>query len=196
MPLYNNKTYLILLLAVLLTGSLVGCRRRTTIPRPYGYYRIDIPMPEYQQAAYGPYLFQLNSLATLTPKQEPGEVYWCNVDYPSLNAQIHCSYKPVRGNLGELTRDALEFVYKHTGQASAIPEREFANPEKKVYGIFFTLEGNTASPYQFFLTDSTRHFFRGAVYCNCRPNADSLRPVLDYLEHDVEHLIESFEWNR
>lgn len=187
----SSSKYIVVLM---LLTILVGCTRRASIPRPYGYYRIDIPTPTYRDMSYGPYLLDLNDIATLRPHAEPNEIYWCDIDYPTLNADIHCSYKAVQGNLNLLTRDALEFVYKHAGQATAIPEREFANPEKKVYGVLFTLEGNTASPYQFFLTDSVRHFFRGAVYCNCRPNADSLRPVLDYLEHDVEHLIETFQW--
>ena len=56
------------------------------------------------------------------------------------------------------------------------------------------MEGNVASNYQFFLTDSTNRFFRGAMYFNMRPNADSLQPVTDFVKADLEVLIESFEW--
>lgn len=197
MPHSNNHNRLFLPLGIaFLLLTLVACGRKAGIPRPYGYYRIDIPSPEYCDTSYGPYRFELNRYARLEPQNEPGEKYWADIVYPSLNARIHCSYKPVQHNLPGLTRDALEFVYKHTSQATAIPEREFAHPEQQVYGVYFTLEGNTASPYQFFLTDSTHHFFRGAAYCNCRPNADSLRPVLDYVAHDIEHLIETFRWTR
>lgn len=163
-------------------------------PKPYAYVRIEVPDHSYRPAAYGPYGFELSTHAELQARPEPGERYWANINYPTLNATIHCSYKPVRNDLTALTRDALEFVYKHSQQASAIPEHDYSNPEQHVYGVFFTLEGNTASPYQFILTDSTRHFFRGAVYCNCRPNADSLAPVLDYLREDVIHIMETFRW--
>ena len=171
-----------------------GCQKHPT-PRPYGYYRMDFPAAEYTafQANEG-YRFERSVYAEPRKVVSEGEGQWMNLHYEMLNADIHCSYMPVHGNLRELTDDAMEFVYKHVTQASALPERAYANEEAKVYGVFFTLQGNTASPFQFFLTDSTGHFFRGAAYCNCRPNADSLQPVLDYLEHDIEHLIESFAW--
>ena len=174
--------------------AIFSCRKAPT-PRPYGYYRIELPKAAYvNYVSKEGYRFERSVYATPKIVKHETDGKWMNLHYDILNADIHCSYMPVHGNLRELTDDAMEFVYKHVSQASAIPEREFANDQERVYGVFFTLQGNTASPYQFFLTDSTRHFFRGAVYCNCRPNADSLQPVLEYLEHDIEHLIESFEW--
>ena len=97
-------------------------------------------------------------------------------------------------NLRELTNDALEFVYRNASFANAIPEREYSHPEAQVYGVLFDLEGNTASSCQFFITDSTRNFFRASVYCNCPPNADSLAPVYNYLRKDVIRMVETFEW--
>ena len=192
-----------LLVMMLLCGSM-SCRRTPT-PRPYGYYRIDLPAEAYvpfdgQKISVKskefniPCRSEVSKYATVLALQHDGEGQWMNIHYDMLNADIHCSYMPVHGNLRELTDDAMEFVYKHVTQASAIPEREFVNEKAKVYGVFFTLQGNTASPFQFFLTDSTHHFFRGAAYCNCRPNADSLQPVLNYLDADIAHFIESFEW--
>lgn len=170
-------------------------------PRPYGYYRITPPDTAYALlSAYSPdfqtfpYDFDLSQNAQVTLRQKQGERYWINIYYPALDATVHCSYKPVGGDLRELTEDALEFVYKNVSHASAIPERDYMHPEEKVYGVLFDLEGNTASSCQFFLTDSTRHFFRGSVYCNCQPNADSLAPVYEYLKTDVIRLVESFKW--
>ena len=128
------------------------------------------------------------------PRQKEGERYWINLYYPALDATIHCSYKPLNGNLRELTNDALEFVYKNASHATSIPERDYEHSEANVYGVLFDLEGNTASSCQFLLTDSIHHFFRASVYCNCPPNADSLAPVYDYLRTDVIRLIESFRW--
>ena len=190
-----TKRYWIGLFLVCLTGLLCVSCRRHTVPRPYGYYRIAIPDTAYQPLSKPyPYTFALSANAEVREHTNPKERYWIEVHYPSLNADIHCSYKPVQGNLRALTDDAIEFVYKHAQIASAIPEKEFANPEANVYGVLFTLQGNTASPYQFFLTDSTRHFFRGAVYCNCPVNPDSLAPVFEYLQTDVTRLMETFAW--
>jgi gliding motility-associated lipoprotein GldD len=190
-----NFKFLIFNLAVLAFAS---CGKTNT-PKPYGYYRITTPDTSYvdfaSQYPQFPYDFALSRNAQVQRRNEPGEQYWINLYYPALRATIHCSYKPVRNNLRELTEDALEFVYRNASHASAIPEREYAHPEADVYGVLFDLEGNTASSCQFFLTDSTRHFFRASVYCNCPPNADSLAPVYEYLRRDVIRLVETFRWN-
>jgi len=171
-------------------------------PRPYGYYRITVPDTAYTPFADAnantkadfPYTFALSRNAVVQPRTDVPEPYWVNLYYPALDATIHCSYKPVRNNLRELTNDALEFVYRNASFASAIPESEYAHPEADVYGVLFDLEGNTASSCQFFVTDSTRHFFRASVYCNCSPNADSLAPVYEYLRTDIIRMVETFEW--
>lgn len=167
-------------------------------PRPYGYYRITPPdtayVPFEAQYADYPYAFALSQNAVVRPRTDVAEPYWINLYYPALDATIHCSYKPVHNNLRELTNDALEFVYRNASFASAIPERDYTHPEARVYGVLFDLEGNTASSCQFFVTDSTNHFFRASVYCNCPPNADSLAPVYEYLRKDVIKMVETFKW--
>ena len=190
-----NFEFLIFNLALLFFAS---CAKNNT-PKPYGYYRITppdtayVPFDNYQSPITNyPYSFALSTNAVVQPRTD--EPYWINLYYPALNATIHCSYKPVQNNLRELTNDALEFVYRNASFASAIPESEYSHPEAHVYGVLFDLEGNTASSCQFFVTDSTRHFFRASVYCNCPPNADSLAPVYNYLRTDIIRMVESFEW--
>ena len=180
---------------LLLVMAMVSCGRATA-PKPYGYYRITVPDTAYTDFAplfpRYPYTFALSQNAQVQPRAD--EPYWINIYYPALDATIHCSYKPVQHNLRELTNDALEFVYRNASFANAIPEREYSHPEAQVYGVLFDLEGNTASSCQFFITDSTRNFFRASVYCNCPPNADSLAPVYNYLRKDVIRMVETFEW--
>lgn len=169
------------------------------MPKPYGYFRVELPEHTYQvfdRADY-PYSFEYSTSAEArTDVGSADELYWLDIRYPAFDARIHCSYKPVEGNLRELSLDAQDFVFKHASKASAIPEKGFDNPEQHVYGVYYELHGNTASPFQFYLTDSTRHFFRAALYFNCMPNQDSLAPVIQYLQTDVMNMIESFEWNR
>lgn len=178
---------------VLLT--MVSCSRGY-IPRPYGYPRIQIPDTAYSFFSGDrlPYAFDLSDNAVVIYKTEPGEKYWIDIFYPTLNASIHCSYKPVNGDLAALADDAQKFVYKHASRADAIPEIGFEHPEERVYGVLYELYGHTASPVQFVLTDSVTHFFRGALYFNSAPNQDSIAPVLDYVREDIMRLIESFEW--
>ena len=185
--------------------TLISCNK-SSVPKPYGYFRIAVPdtsyinFEDYNQSPITnnlysyPYTFALSQNAVVQPRSD--EPYWIDLVYPDLNATIHCSYKPVRRNLRELTNDALDLVYRNANFASAIPEQGYAHPEANVYGVLFDLEGNTASSCQFFLTDSTRHFFRASVYCNCHPNADSLAPIYQYLRTDVIRMVESFEWKK
>ena len=167
------------------------------MPKPYGYVRLTMPDTCYADAVPTgyPYRFDVSCHAEVRPvSDEQGGQYWIDLHYPALNATVHCSYQPVRGNLRELTDDAIRFVYRHSSHASSIPEQGFVHAEARVYGVLFDLEGNTASSMQFFVTDSVRHFFRAAAYCDCVPNADSLAPVYDYLHKDVVRMVESFEW--
>jgi gliding motility-associated lipoprotein GldD len=189
-------------LSILLLLACVSCSNNYT-PRPYGYYRITVPDTAYTDFSIVnsqlsilnyPYSFALSQNAIVRPRTE--EPFWINIYYPSLDATIHCSYKPVHNNLRELTEDALEFVYRNASYATSIPEREYMHPEAKVYGVLFDLEGNTASSCQFFITDSTHHFFRASVYCNCPPNADSLAPVYNYLRTDIIKMVETFQWTK
>ena len=171
--------------------------QQSSIPKPYGYIRLTMPDTCYADAvpAGYPYRFDVSCHADVRPvSDEQGGQYWIDLHYPALNATVHCSYQPVRGNLRELTDDAIRFVYRHSSHASSIPEQGFVHAEARVYGVLFDLEGNTASSMQFFVTDSVRHFFRAAAYCDCVPNADSLAPVYDYLHKDVVRMVESFEW--
>ena len=178
----------------LLLLSFVACSNNYT-PRPYGYYRITTPDTAYVDFNPSfPYTFALSRNAVVQPRTDVSEPYWINIYYPALDATIYCSYKPVQNNLRELTNDALEFVYRNASFATAIPEQDYAHPEASVYGVLFDLEGNTASSCQFFVTDSTHHFFRASVYCNCPPNADSLAPVYNYLRTDIIKMVETFEW--
>ena len=178
-----------------LSTILVGCGNKVQ-PKPYGYFRIAIPDTSYAeiQTLHYPYAFRLSTNAYIQERQEKGEQYWIDIQYPTLNATIHCSYKPVENNLRILSRDAQEFLYKHTTVASAIPVQEYGNAANNVWGLYYELHGNTATPIQFVLTDSTKHFFRGSVYCNSVPNQDSLAPIYDYLRKDVRVLMESMKW--
>lgn len=166
-------------------------------PKPRGYFRITLPEKNYQKADTTlPYTFEFPEYARLKPDnsgtQEP---FWINLDFPRFNAKIHISYKPVKDNLYQLLEDNRELAFKHTIKADAIKEQLFESPEKEVYGMLYEIEGNTASPAQFFVTDSTRHFLRGSLYFNTVPNKDSIAPVLEFVKQDIIHLMETLTWN-
>jgi gliding motility-associated lipoprotein GldD len=99
-------------------------------------------------------------------------------------------------DLAQLLEDSHTLAYNHAIRADAINEKIYVNPQKKVYGTIYMIDGNAASPLQFYLTDSTNNFLRGALYFREVPNIDSLRPVIDFLTPDIIRLIETTEWKK
>lgn len=173
---------------------LIACRENP-IPKPYGYFRVGLPEQTYLQCDTTlPFVFDYASSAVVILKKDAQEKNWLDIEYPRLNASIHCSYTAVKNNIDVLTRDAAELVQKHAIKADEIREQFYSNPQKGVYGNYYDIRGNTASVAQFYLTDSVRHFFRGSVYFNHVPNKDSVGPMAGFIRRDVIRLMESFQW--
>lgn len=167
-------------------------------PKPRGYYRIYFPKRVYQQYKAGcPYTFTYPGYAMVEQDKAAGaKPCWINLQIPQFNATLHLSYQPVTSKkvFNELIEDAHTFAFKHTVKATSIDEGIISYPDRKVYGIYYTIDGNAASSAQFFLTDSTKHYLRGALYFNSQPRLDSIQPVLDFVKKDMEVLIKSFAW--
>ncbi len=167
-------------------------------PKPRGFFRIKFPEKTYQN--YNgpcPYTFQYPGYAkVVNDSAKDAKPCWLNIDFPRFNGKLHLSYHPVTSKkiFNQLVEDARTFAFKHTVKATSIDEGRIAYPGKKVYGIYYTIEGNTASSVQFFLTDSTNHYLRGALYFNEAPRIDSIRPVLDFVKKDIDVMIRSFRW--
>ncbi|MHC1702746.1 MAG: gliding motility lipoprotein GldD [Tenuifilaceae bacterium] len=177
--------------------SLNGCGTES-IPKPRGYFRLEFPEKKYRELdTIFPYKFSYPVYGKIVDDKMAGaEKYWINVDFPDYKARIHISYKQINGNLDELIEDVRTLAYKHTIKADAINEKIFSNPEKKVYGTLYDIRGNAASSYQFYVTDSLKHFLRGALYFNVQPNKDSIAPAVEFFGKDMAYLIESVEWKK
>lgn len=180
---------------------IVACNSPYTFKKR-GYFRIDFPEKKYtvfDQAGY-PYTFEYPVYGTVikdsTFFDEAAEnPWWINIDFPGYNGRIHMSYKEIgKNNFDSLVSDAFRMSYKqHTYKASDIRD-SLMMTANGIEGIFFTLKGNTASASQFFLTDSVKHFLRGALYFSATPNSDSLGIVNDFFKEDMLHLISTFRW--
>lgn len=169
-------------------------------PKPRGYFKIDLPEKKYQTyLAECPFSFDFPVYAEVQPdSSRESKPCWMNVNYPQFNGRIHLSYQSVTSEkqFNQLIEDARTFAFKHTVKATAIDEAMISYPEKKVYGIYYSIEGNTASSLQFFLTDSTKHYLRGALYFNEQPRLDSIQPVLNFIKKDIDLMIRSFKWKK
>jgi len=184
---------------VLLT--IISACKENYSAKPRAYFRINLPAKEYVTLAGNyPYRFDIPAYARIEPytgtlADSDTTRYWINIGFPQFRCRIHITYKQVLNNLPKLIEDAHTFAFKHSIKADAINQKEFSNTDSHVYGILFDIKGNTASSVQFYLTDSTRHFLRGALYFDNEPNKDSIAPVNDFLRQDIERLIETLTWN-
>lgn len=191
------KNILSVLLSFLLLQA-ISCKKEY-IPKPRGYFRISFPEKTYTKldSAALPYRFEIPGYSKIVPDYDQlAEPYWVNLQIRQHKAALHLSYKKVDNDLMKLTEDSRTLAYKHSIKADAINERVFINHTNKVYGTIYLIDGNSASPLQFYLTDSTKHFLRGALYIREVPNIDSIRPVIEFLTPDIIHLIETTEWTR
>ena len=186
---------------VLIAGLLASACNSDYVPRPRGYFKIPLPEHRYQvfdQPGY-PYTFEYPVYANILQdstffEDKPENPYWINIDFPRFNGRIYISYKDIgKQTFDKLRDDAYKMTYKHTLKATSI-EDSLMRTDQGVTGVFFNVGGNAATGRQFFLTDTTRHFLRGALYFDATPNEDSLSVVDNFLSQDMRHLINSFRW--
>jgi len=192
----NSHRLPILFSLVLIVVFLSACGDEYQ-PKPRAYFRITMPEKDYvlSQTEQLPYAFNLPAYAQIKPVKQQSEKYWINIQYPLFDAQLHLSYKAIHHNLDTLLNDMHKMMSKHIPKANAINEQMYLNDNRKVYGMAYNIKGSeAASPFQFYLTDSTHHFVRGALYFNFSPNNDSLRPIIKRLEEDIQEMIETFRW--
>jgi len=199
----KKTVHFIFLCVALSLVFLFSCNSNYTIGKKKGYFRIEFPEKKYQQfnqPGY-PYTFEYPVYATILKdtiffEEKPENPWWINIDVPRFAGRIYISYKEIgsRNKMDSLVNDAWKMAFKqHESVSTGITDSLMKTPNG-VEGIFFSLAGNTATANQFFLTDSTKHFLRGALYFDATPNADSLGIVNDFLKKDMLHLINSLQW--
>ena len=185
----------------LTTLLLISCDNsgKSYTPKPKGYMRIDLPTKSYTayDTAALPFRFEKAADATADLKRNEARMKWVDLLYPDLNGYIFLSYLPLRkpNDLAAEVDTSYRLLSQHFDFSSGVDERLFVNPNRHVYATTYRLQGqNVASTYQFWATDSVSHFLRGSLYIDCVPNNDSLAPVLEYLQADIDHLLETLEW--
>ena len=179
--------------------SLLSCSsddKDTIAPKPRAYYRLSFPEKKYvKYDSVCPFSFEMPVYCRMNNDKNYGaEPCWLNLNFPAFQGTLHLSYKAVNGNVKDYLQDTYTLASKHQVKASGIEEHLIAKDSNKVYGLIYEIKGNAASSIQFFLTDSTHHFLRGALYFNAVPNTDSIAPVLDFVWKDIYQMIATFKW--
>jgi gliding motility-associated lipoprotein GldD len=167
------------------------------VPKPNTYFRIDLPEKKYtvfRDECPFEFEYPSNYAIVLRDSDNNAEPCWKNIVYPRFSAELNLSYKHIDGNLNKFLDDSWTLATRHQVKASGMPETPIRRDSARVYGLMFEIEGNAASSLQFYVTDSTHHFLRGALYFFARPNYDSLAPVIDFIKKDVERMITTLKW--
>lgn len=171
-------------------------------PKPKDYPHINLPAHEYAvyQSPSCPFTIEMSVHATIQRDEKdslykPEDDCWFNIHYPELAATIYLSYKSLGGDytLAKLKNDAHRLTFKHTEKADFI-QPAFLETPFNVFGLVYNVGGDAASATQFYATDTMHHWLRGALYFKTTPNADSLAPVIKYINQDIKHMIESLRW--
>ena len=169
------------------------------LPKPPGYNRIELPRHEYQRLEQG-YPYQLDFSTHSRVEADSfnlNEKEWINMNYKEFGAKVHLTYKKIdqSTDFKTLSNDAFNLTAKHQIKAYGIEEAILLTPNGYV-AVVAELSGEVPTQFQFFVTDSTSNFLRGAVYFNSALKNDSLAPIIEYIKLDMAHLINSVNFEK
>jgi gliding motility-associated lipoprotein GldD len=170
------------------------------LPKPKGYNRIDLPDHAFEALSTGyPYTFEHSVHAEIEPDSfNLKEKAWINLNYQDLGGKVHLTYLALdtKGkDVRKVLNDAITLTAKHQIKAYGIEESVLITPQGYT-GVVAELSGEVPTQFQFFVTDSTDHFLRGALYFNTATKNDSLAPVIEYIKMDMAHLINSLQFKK
>lgn len=186
------KNFSVLLICI----SILGCTNY--IPKPKAYPRVIYPDKQYETITVScPFTFEKPVYSVLSPYDNDQTACWYNLVYTPFDATLHLSYLPISGTkeLDSLAEDAYKMAFTpHIQRAEEIIEREISDSAKGLYGMIYDLEGKTATPFNFFLTDGKAHFIRGSFYFNKKTEMDSVLPIYQFLNADIIKAIQTFNF--
>ncbi len=184
--------YYTYIITVLLLLFFTSCKK-DVLPKPNAHLRLDYDPAQYERYQNNcAYTFDVNKAGVVKNLDS------CNfsITYPNMKASIFLSYKKINNDLNTLLRDAQKLTFEHVIKADDIIEQPFINNDDRVFGMFYEVNGNAATQVQFYVTDSINHFVNCSVYFYVKPNFDSILPAAAYVRNDIQHLMESFRWNK
>ena len=190
------------MLSLLFSLLALSCNHNEYAPKPRMYPKINYP--EYKmidlKKSYCPFFFKIPNYWEFVKDtsffgEKPLHECWFNLEMKIFNGTLHCSYFDVENKeeLNKYLKDAYKLAKKNQLKANYIDEIPIEKPNH-VSGMLYNIEGPSASPFQFYLTDSLNHFFRGSLYFNSTPKPDSMMPITDFVKKDLMALLNSFEW--
>ncbi len=179
---------------LLIILGLISCKDDPVYPKPISGMKLSFPAKDYSQTITGcTYNFTMPTYVEVDSAKGQCNI---NLNFKPFDATLFLTYIPIDTTLMYHIEYSRKLVYDHTVKADGIEEKQILNKTDNVYGMAYRLIGNSASVYQFYVTDSTSHFLRGALYFNTRPNYDSLKPTIDYIMPDFDTIFQTIKWEQ
>jgi gliding motility-associated lipoprotein GldD len=179
-------------------------------PKPKAYLRVDMPTPDYivvdtvrtpdslgGVSFPAPFIFEKNRHAIFSQAKYSKRGAAIEIYYPQWSGYVELMYKPIAGrnDLQSQIDTAMRMLEYHYRVAAGIDEDLIQVPDNHVYATVWHINGrDVASTCQFVVTDSNAHFLHGEVIIDQSPNNDSLAPMLNYMQADVDHLVKTLRW--
>lgn len=180
----------------------LACEEPVYNPKPRSYPKVDYPERAYQSFNNKEcnFSFEHATYAQVTQNEDIVQAQNspdCSFDLfmSAFDSRLHCTYYQIdsQEEFATLWNDGFDLANKHNVRADFIEEIKITT-SNGVGGFAFNIKGPAASPFQFFLTDSTQHFMRASLYFNTKVKQDSMAPVYEFVIEDLMKMIDSFEW--
>ncbi len=167
--------------------------QRNFVPKPSTFLELTFPKRTYEihTDSCG---YTFNKPSYFNIKDVQGSPCNRDIELSTLNGTLHLTRIDMDTSIGVYINYAIDKVGEHKVKASAIHDTSFIRSDARVFGTLFELQGNVASPFQFYVTDSVSRFISGVIYFNTHPNYDSIKPTLDFVKHDLYEFINTLEW--
>lgn len=173
------------------------------VPKPRAYPRVMYPDRSYTSLARQecPLSFEYPGYGHIEMQtsffgEKPVHPCWFDIVMPVFDARLHCSYYHIgedESTYDALVEDAFKIANKINQRSNYMDEIRIRNAHG-VSGLILEFKGPAASPMHFFLSDTNSHFFKASLYYNARVRPDSLEPITQFIQEDMAHLINSFQW--
>lgn len=184
------------LLFSLLIIILFSCGEENLIPKPPTHLMVDLPAHSYKKFTdTSHYNFDMPKLWSVRAnlKEQDSLILYLGKE---IDGDLHFQYLKIdtANPLSKHINKTFEKIDFHKARAKQLMDTNFVFKDKKVFGSMYEFIGNSATNFQFYLTDSMNHFVRSELLIRRKPNYDSLQPTLNYIKTDLIQLINTFEW--
>jgi len=185
-----HTLFILLALSCLLLGCVADPR-----PRPYGFPRMELPAHKYQtfQNDGCPFTFDYPVYGQL--EAERIDSCFFNIYFPRFGCRWHVTgriFEPQKKiDYNHTYEDFRELVYKHT-QKGSIYESRLRTEHGQ--GVMYELYGEVPTSAEFYFSDSTSYALTTSFYFDTAVRNDSLRPLIDYMKTDLQHMVSSLRW--